>query len=341
MTVSEPQQMNQRPLFGVLTGTWLSQAGYVVCELGVPDHLSDEPRDIEEVAAVVGAHPDALYRVMRALAAVGVFDETSPRHFTLNDESRMLRSDSPSSFRHFILLNGMEHIKLFAELLDTVRTGRPASEKVYGKHLYDYLGDHPELQDHFFAAHGRTAPRVAMRALSETDFSDARTVVDLGGGDGALLEHVLKDNSHLKGVLLDLPDTIPYARARLEAQGLADRCELVGGSFFDTVPADGDVYVLAHCLHNWNDERSAELLRNIRSTMPGHGRLLILEHLLSGEGFSLAKLIDLLMMAVDGRERSEEEIRVLLDKSGFEIRSVRTVEFPGLPSDSVIEAVPV
>ncbi|MEV0587126.1 methyltransferase [Nonomuraea sp. NPDC050310] len=341
MTVAEPPQINQRPLFGVLTGTWLSQAGYVVCELGVADHLSDEPRDIAEVAAAVGAHPDSLYRVMRALSAVGVFMETGPRHFALNDEGRMLRSDSPSSFKHFILLNGLEHIKLFAELLPSVRSGRPASEKVYGKHLYDYIGEHPELRDHFFAAHGRTAPRVAMAALSEMDFSGARTVVDLGGGDGALLEHVLKDNPHLKGVLFDLPDTLPYARERLTAQGLIDRCELVGGSFFDSVPPDGDVYVLAHCLHNWNDEKSAELLATIRATMPPHARLLVLEHLLEGEGFSLAKLIDLLMMAVDGRERSEEEVRVLLDKSGFEVRSVRSVLFPGLPSDSVIEAVPV
>lgn len=338
--MTEQQAMSQRPLFSVLTGTWISQAGYVVTELGVADHLSDEPRNIDEVAALVGAHPDSLYRVMRALAAVGVFAETSPRHFALNDEGRMLRSDSPSSFKHFILLNGLEHIRLFTELLDNVRTGRPASDKVYGKHLYEYLGEHPELQDHFFAAHGRTAPRVAMRALTETDLSDARTVIDLGGGDGGLMEHVLRENQHLRGTLLDLPDTIPYARTRLSDAGLADRCELVGGSFFDPLPAGGDVYVIAHCLHNWNDEKAAEILRNVRATIPGHGRLLILEHLVSGEGFSLAKLIDLLMMAVDGRERSEAEVRGLLEKSGFELRSVRSVEFPGLPSDSVIEAVP-
>ncbi|QXJ21838.1 methyltransferase [Actinomadura graeca] len=329
-----------RPLFGVLTGTWLSQAGYVAAELGVADHLSDEPRPIDEVAPLVGADPDALYRVMRALAAVGVFEETGPRRFALNDEGRMLRSDSPASFKHFILLNGLEHIRLFGELLDNVRTGRPASDKVYGKHLYDYLGEHPELQDHFFAAHGRTAPRVAMRALSEIDLSDARTIVDLGGGDGGLLEHVLKDHPHLHGTLFDLPTTVPYARERLTAAGLADRCDLVGGSFFEEIPEGADVYVIAHCLHNWNDEKAAEILRNIRRAVPGHGRLLVLEHLVAGEGFHLSKLIDLLMMVVDGRERSEAELSGLLEKSGFELRGVRSVAFPGLPSDSVLEAVP-
>lgn len=339
--MSQQQEITQRPLFHVLTGTWISQAGYVAATLNVADHLSDEPRHIDEVAAIVGAHPDALYRVMRALASIGVFTETSPRHFTLNDEGRMLRSDSPSSFKHFITLNGLEHIKLFAELLYNVQTGQPASQKVYGKHLYEYLREHPELQEHFFAAHGRTAPRVALQALSELDFSDARTIVDLGGGDGGLLEYVLQENQHLRGVLLDLPETLPYARSRLSKAGLLDRCDLVGGSFFETIPAGGDVYVIAHCLHNWNDEKAAELLRNVRQTMPSHARLLILEHLVSGQGPSLAKMIDLLMMAVDGRERTEAEIRELLDKSGFQLRSVRSVLFPGLPSDSVLEAVPV
>jgi SAM-dependent methyltransferase len=341
MTTPDPQEMSRSPLFGVLTGTWLSQAGYVAAQLGVADHLSDEPRHIDEIAVHVEADPDALYRVMRALAAVGVFDEPEPRHFALNDEARMLRSDSPSSFKHFLLLNGMEHIRLFGELLDNVRTGRPASDTVYGKHLYDYLSEHPELQDHFFAAHGRTAPRVAMRALSEIDLSDARTVADLGGGDGGLLAQVLQDNPHLRGTLFDLPGTLPYARERLAAAGLIDRCDLAGGSFFGEIPEGADVYVIAHCLHNWNDEKAAEILRNVRRVIPDHGRLLVLEHLVSADrGFHLSKLIDLLMMVVDGRERSEAELSELLGKSGFSLRGVRSVEFPGLPADSVLEAVP-
>lgn len=336
------QEPGYRPLFNVLTGTWLSQAGYVVAELNVADHLSDdEPRHIDEVARLVEAHPDALYRVMRALAAAGVFTENSPRRFTLNDEARLLRSDSPSSFRSFIVLNGLEHIKLFAELLHNVRTGQPAADKVYGKHFYEYLREHPEIQDEFFAAHGRTAPRVAMQALAEVDMSDARTIVDVGGGDGGLLENVLKDHGHLKGVLFDLPEMLPLAHARFGEAGLSDRVEVVGGSFFETIPPGGDIYVIAHCLHNWNDEKATEILRNLRSTIGERGRLLVLEHLMSGQGFHPTKMIDLLMMAIDGRERTEDEYRDLLAKAGFELRSVRSVMFPGLPTDSVLEAVPV
>jgi ubiquinone/menaquinone biosynthesis C-methylase UbiE len=293
------------------------------------------------VAAEVGAHPDALYRVMRALAASGVFTETSPRHFTLNDEARMLRSDSQSSFKHFIILNGLEHTRLFAETLHTVQSGEPAADRVYGKHFYEYLGEHPELHDHFYQAHGRTAPRVALAALAETDLSTAQSIVDVGGGDGGLLESVLRDNPHLRGMLFDLPETLPVARSRLEGAGLADRCELVGGSFFDSVPANADVYVIAHCLHNWNDERALAILRTIREAIPSHGRLMVLEHLMSGLGFHPTKLIDLLMLMIDGKERTEQEYRELLTKTGFELRAVRSVVFPGLPTDSLLEAVPV
>jgi hypothetical protein len=337
--LSAPEQLAPppRPLFDVLTGTWISQVGYAVAELGVADHLSDQPRHIDEVAAEVGAHPDALYRVMRALAASGVFVEASPRHFVLNPPGQALASGSP--FAHFLQINGSEHIRLLAEMLHTVRTGEPAANRAYGMHFFDHLTQDPAAHRAFLGSHAPAAHRAAAAVLSSCDLSTTRTIVDVGGGDGGLLCRTLGDHPHLRGILFDLPETLPLAEERIRAAGLAGRCELVGGSFFDAVPACADVYVIAHCLHNWNDDDALSILRTVRSGMPEHGRLIVLERFVAaGPGYHPSKVMDLLMLLIGGRERTRDEYYDLLVKAGFDVQMVRSLTMPGLPTDNAFEA---
>lgn len=331
----------RRPLFDILTGTWLSQAGHVAAVLGVADHLSpDEPRPVDEVARLVGAHPDALYRLLRALASAGIFVDAGDRRFALNAAGAALRSGAP--FNHFLAINGAEHIHLFAEIAHTVRTGAPATDRVYGgDHFFAHLVGRPDAHRSFLASHGPSAHEAAAGLLAESDLSGARTIVDVGGGDGGLLEKLLLSRPHLRGVLFDLPETLALARDRLDRAGLADRVELVGGSFLESVPEGGDVYVIAHCLHNWNDENARRILRTIRAALPPGGRLLVLERFIAaGTGFHPAKVMDLLMLMIDGRERTEAEYRELIADAGFDVRVTRSLSAPGLPTDNVFEAVP-
>lgn len=330
-----------RKLLGILSGSWLAQACYAVVKLGVPDLLGGGPRSVDDLAAVSGADPGVLYRLLRALAAAGVFRHVGPRVFAHNQVSELLRTDSPGSAHLVALMQGEEVFRSFAEIMYTVRTGVPSFEKVYGTSFYKYLDANPEAARTFNESMGGQGE---LAALSTCDFGGVGVLVDVGGGNGALLAEVLAANPAVHGVLLERPDALQRARTRLAELGLVDRVEFVEGDFFEAVPAGGDVYMLARILHNWTDEHCLDLLRRVHAAMSSSSRLFVLEELLPDEGAPGAAvvtpgLVDLLMLVtVEGHDRTDGEYRELLVKAGFHV--VETRRAAGQPASGVIEAVP-
>ncbi|QMU75162.1 hypothetical protein GXW83_04690 [Streptacidiphilus sp. PB12-B1b] len=337
-----PSIADRAALFGVLTGGWTAQCLYALAKLGVPDLLAAGPRPVEDLAAECGADRRALRRVLNAVTAAGLFRETAPGTFALTPVTRLLCRDATRSSRPSAIMFGEEVYQSFGAIMHTLRTGEPAFEQLYGKGFYDYLDDDPQLTAVFSAAMGNAA---VPAALAGCDLSGLGTVVDVGGGDGGLLGKVLTRHPAARGILVDLPEAVEQARAKLTAAGLDQRVTVAPGSFFDPLPTGGDVYTLSRVLHNWDDEQAVAILRRVREAVPDHGRLLVFERL---EGrtpdparAAQAQLIDVLMLVMlDGRDRTEEEYRGLLDAAGFEVRSVRAAPLHSSSTESVLEATP-
>jgi hypothetical protein len=327
-----------RKLLGVLSGSWLAQACYAVVKVGVPDLLAEGPRTVDDLAAASGADAGVLYRLLRALAASGVFRQPAAQTFAHNQVSELLRTDAPGSAHLIALMHGEEVFRSFAEIMHTVHTGEPAFEHVYGMTFYRYLDANPEAARTFNEAMGDQG---ALPSLSTCDFTGVGTLVDVGGGNGALLAEVLAAHPSMRGVLIERPDALRRAHDRLTDAGLSDRVEFVEGDFFDSVPTGGDVYVLARVLHNWTDEHAVELLRRVHTAMRPAARLLVMENLLpdDDDAVTTAALGDLLMLVtLEGRDRTDAEYRDLLVKAGFSVLDTRRAA--GQPRSAVIEAVP-
>jgi hypothetical protein len=304
--------------------------------------LGSDALAAEAIARAVDVHAPVLRRVLRALVAAGVFTELEDGRFANNDAAAALRADAPGRVRDVVINFGEEMYRSFGELLHTVRTGETAFDVVYGAPLFEYYGANPEAEASAAARMlARTLPAASEFARSDV-LRDARTLVDVGGGTGTLLAQVLAHRPEIGGVLLERPGMLALARRYLSDQGVADRCDLVEGDFFSSVPAGGDVYVLKSVLHDWDDERCVAILQACRAAMDESARLAIIEVLLpdrmtpSGPTLSAA-LLDLIMLAyAGGRERTEPEFTQLLGRAGLEL--VSTTALAAGPH--VLEAVP-
>jgi hypothetical protein len=321
-------------------GLLVARALYAVAELGVADHLKDGARSSEEIARATGAHAPALRRLLRSAAGFGLFTEEGDGRFSLTPLGDALRSDAPGHARAMIrTLAGPLQWGAFAEFLHSVRTGEPAMEKAFGRPVFDYLSANPEQASLFnetmIGFHGAEPPAVA----AAYDCSGIRKLVDVGGGTGNLLTTVLLANPALTGVLYDLPHVAAEARREVEGKGLSQRCEVIEGSFFESVPAGADAYLLSHVIHDWDEGRCLTILGNCRRALQGQGRLLLVEMVIPpGNDFHPGKLLDLVMLAVTGgMERTAEEYAALLAKAGFRLTRVVPTE----SAASVIEAAPV
>ena len=317
----------------------LSRALYAVAEIGVADHLADGPRPADALARLTGSHAPSLYRLLRTLASVGVFTEDADRRFALTPLGAALRSDAPGAGRSSVrTFGGPAMWASFGEFLHVVRTGETGAERALGQPIFAYFGGRPEeaalFGETMLGYHGAEPPAVA----AAYDFAGVRTLVDVGGGIGTLLATVLEAHPGMRGVLLELPHVTADARARLAAAGLAGRCTVVEGDFFEAVPPGGDAYVLSHVIHDWDEARCQAVLANCRRAMGGRGRLLLVEAVLPpGDAPHPGKMLDLVMLTVTGgRERSEAEYAALLAAAGFTLTRV----VPTASQASVIEAVP-
>ena len=324
-------------MFELLSATWIAQSCYAVAKVGLPDLLSDGPRSVTELADLTGSDRRALGRVLRALSSAGVVAVTDEGEYQLTTVGELLRTGVTRSSRDAAVMFGEEVFRSFAEIGYTLRTGKPAFEKVYGASFYAYLADNPEAASTFATAMGDGPVPVA---LATCDLSGVRRIVDVGGGNGGLLAKVLRAEPQATGVLVELPSAIKQARERLCGAGLADRIEFAEGSFFGPIPGDADVYVLSRVLHNWDDAEAVSLLSGIRAAMPGGARLLIFETLL-GSANEESSVIDLLiLLMLPGSDRTLAEYADLLGQAGFEVKAVRSAPMKSRQSESVIEAVP-
>ena len=340
MTTTDPWN----PLLKTLTGSWISRAVYAAAKVQIADHLADGPRTAEELAAEIGVAARPLYRLLRALAGVGVFAWDAGERFRLNPTAELLREDAPDSLWAMAVMLGEEQDRCWADLIETLRTGERAFDRLYGRPVFDYLREHPEQARIFDAAMSGWSGRETRAMLEAYDLSGVETLADIGGGVGSKIAAVLGRYPAMRGLLFDVPQAVEKARPLLEAAGVSDRCVVVGGDFFRGVPGGADAYLLSHVLHDWDDAKAGLILDNLRRGTPKGARLLVLEYVVpdvvsahDGDGVSFGKLLDLHMMLVPGGlERTKAEYERLLADHGF--RVTRVVPSPG--DVSVIEGVP-
>ncbi len=310
-------------LLRLMTGAWATQAISTAAGLGLPDHL-DTIGDLPGLAAATGADEPSLARLLRYLTALGIV-HTSGTHHSLTDLGLLLRSDGASSMRPLALMYGGPFYQSFGALTEAVRSGQESYAKVFGSHHFAHMAGDPGLAELF---HQSMAASNAMFAgvTRVVDFSAARTIVDVAGGNGELLAQILAANPALRGVLMDRPHALAAAEERLS--DVADRVTLVPGDFTESVPGDGDVYLLSRVLHDWDDEQCRAILATCARNMPEHAELLVIERVLppAGSTDSLAVPWDIHMLCnTGGRERTESDYRDLLARAGFELIDVRTL----------------
>jgi hypothetical protein len=323
----------------MMTGYWVSQAIYVAAKLGIADLLAEGPRSAEELAAATQAHAGALYRVLRALASVGIFSEVSPSHFALTPLADLLRSGTPNSMRALAIVYAEALYRAWAEALYSVRTGEPAFERVFGVPPFEYFEQNPASGEVFNEAMVGWTSQITQAITAAYEFSPFGTIADIGGGHGALLAAILHSTPAARGILFDLPHVVAGADPFLSAAGVSGRCTRVGGDFFVEIPAGADAYVLAQILHDWDDEHSVAILRQVRRAMPDHAKLLVVELTLpEGDAPAFGKWMDLHMLVLlNGRERTAAQYAQLFHAAGLTL--VRTI--PTSTGQSIVEAIPV
>jgi hypothetical protein len=294
--------------------------------LRLADLMTDHPVPVAELAERAGADPDALARMLRHLVCHGVFAEPEPGTFGLNDPAALLRSDHPSGMRAWLDMDGFggRMDLAFTGLAHTVRTGGPAWETVFGAPFWRYLAENPAMSASFDATMA-AGPEYTADAAAGYDWSGAGHVVDVGGGSGALLAAVLDANPHLRGTLVDLPDTVRRGAEHLAARGLDDRAGVVGQSFFDPLPAGGDVYVLSSVLHDWPDTEAAAILRRCAAAAGEDGRVVVIEqHDTETRGAAFAEMNLRMLVLCGGRERGPDDLAELAAGAGLAVAGVHT-----------------
>jgi hypothetical protein len=345
MAVHPPQAElpPQIVLYHLATGHYISRALDLAAKLGLADLLAEGARDASQLAGATATHTDSLHRVMRLLASAGVFDERPDGAFALTALGECLRTGAPGSAHAMVRLFAGDRIQAaWGDLEHCVRRGEPVFRK---RGLDDPFRDPaqtPEENAIFDAAMADLTRLTATAVAATYDLSPFRSLVDVGGGNGALLIGLLKAKPHLHGIVFDQPDAAERAQGQIAQQGLTDRCEAIGGDFFEDVPHGADAYLLKHVIHDWADDRAADILRTCRRAMPVHAKVLIVEGVyppridqsLASQG--AAKNDVNMLVNTGGRQRSEAEFRALYEASGF--RLLRVVPTPARVS--IIEGAP-
>lgn len=325
-------------MVGIISGFWVSRVVYIAAKLGLADQLKDTARTAEELAEATGTHAPSLYRVLRALGGAGVVEEDEEKRFSLTPLGETLRSDVPFSLRALATSElGEVHYPSWGGLLHTVKTGERAFDHVFGTDCWDYFGKHPEYAQIFNQSMTEVTRVVEPAVTRAYDFSGFDRIVDLGGGHGGLLTSILKKSPQSKGIILDAPQVVTGAKERIEAEGLAGRCEAVGGNFFESVPEGADAYIMKHIIHDWDDKEAVAILKNCRKAIKEGGKVILVESVIpEGNEPGLAKFGDLVMMLIPGgRERTAKEYRALFEAAGFRLERIIPTESPMC----VIEAV--
>ena len=313
--------MPMNPLEYIFPGIIAAQGIHAAVELRIPDLLAAGPKTAAELASECGADPETLERLLRALASLEIFDCTEDGRYKNTEFGDVLREDHPESQRDGGMFLAAPFLwRPLGELAESVRTGKPSFNAMFGQSFFDYLADHAEDAALFNRVMTQGIAWTAPALLKAYDFSRFKRLVDVGGGQGALLRELLVATPKLKGVLFDLPAVVAGAVTILQ-NGVAGRAEIVGGNFFESVPEGGDCYLLKGVLHDWGDEDSVKILGNVRKAIRPDGTLLLMESLIDSDERP-AGLGDLLMLVIGGRDRSQADFRRLLAETGFTLTRV-------------------
>jgi O-methyltransferase domain/Dimerisation domain len=298
-TLSQPSQKEAAAfpmMMQMMTGFWGTQCIYVAAKLTLPDLLANGPKSAEALASEAQANPAFLYRVLRALAGMGIFEETQPGTFKNTPLSDLLKTAS-TSLRAFALMMGEEHYQAWGKLVEGVQSGQAPFELTYGMPVFEYFAQNARPSEIFNQAMTSFAAGVHSAAAHCYDFSGFKTLVDVGGGHGKLLETLLSQNPALKGILFDLEHVIAGAQVLKDQFG--ERVSLVGGDFFQSVASGGDAYILSTVIHDWSDDLALKILRNIHAAMPAQATLLLVEHVIEVDNRpSMGKMLDINMLAM-------------------------------------------
>jgi SAM-dependent methyltransferase len=329
-------ETTEQMLNRMIVGSWVTQAIYVAAEIGIADLLAAGPRTADELARETGTNGASLYRVLRALASVDIFREDDEGRFSLTPLGKLLSSDAPGSKRSLARMAGAEFYRSWGGLLSSVETGSAAFDKVFGKPFFHYMNANPDRWRIYDDAMTGIHDSETIPVLDAYDFASFRTVVDVGGGNGLVLASILGRHPGMRGVLFDLPAVANRAEMSMAGSVESDRCRVVGGDFFSSVPSSGDVYLLRHVIHDWEDGEAVTILRNCRDAMQPGGKVLVVETVIpSGNEPCFGKWLDLMMLVVGGRERTREQYVELFSAAGLQLTRV-------VPTDhevSVIEGV--
>jgi hypothetical protein len=326
----------QETMFTLISGFWVARSIYFAAKLGLADLLDDHPKTIAELARQAECEPRSLYRLMRALASVGIFTETSDQCFALTPLAATLQSGVPGSFRYSVMSQlGYDHSLGWSNGLHSLKTGEVGFDAAAGMSIWDHYAQHPEDADPFYRTMSDFGVVTAQAIVASYDFSQFNTVIDVGGAHGSLLSGILQAYPTVKGILFDRPEVIEKVQADRVPSGITT----ASGNFFESVPVGGDAYLMRWIIHDWNDEQCLTILKNCHQAMPQTGKLLLFESPIpSGNQPSPAKFMDLIMLCMTGgQERTEAEYRDLLRSAGFEL--TRVIPTPSMLS--IIEAVKI
>jgi hypothetical protein len=305
------------------TAYWASRCVHVIAELGVADHIGDGPQSTEALAEATGTRPDALYRVLRLLASLGIF-EWKDGAWHHSEASRYLRSDHPGSLRDYVRMLGLpNNWDAFEDLEYSLRTGESAFTKRHPEGIFAYFAEHPEECRIFDAAMTSKSHRDIAAILPAYDFSQFATIADIAGGRGHLLRAILKSSPASRGILFDQPHVVAEIVPEKE-----EKLEVIGGDFFADSMPKADAYLLMNVIHDWSDAESIKILSAIRRDMPAHARVLLIETVVpSTPGPHLSKELDIAMMVLPGgKERTQEEYAALAAQCGLRLnRAVPTM----------------
>jgi hypothetical protein len=322
-----PEQIMMNFVLGIPVSQMIATAA----ELGIPAQLGGGPKSAAEIARAVGTDAEPTYRLMRGLSALGIFEERAHQEFALTPVGECLLPDRPGSFHALARLNAAAWMApVYGELVHALRTPESAFHKHHDKGLFAWLAEHSAEQELFGHAMSTFSGMEVELVLGAYDFSRARHVVDVGGGHGMLLGRILGAAPEARGTLFDQPDVAKQAKPALESLGVASRCEVMGGDFFTRVPANGDLYLLKHILHDWDDDRADRILGSVAAAMSTGARLLVIEQGIAEPGIpNPGKVMDVIMLTLleGGRERTAKQHAALFEKAG--LRFEREIRTPG------------
>lgn len=319
------EKMIEEELLNLIYSYRKAQLIYVAAKLNIPD-LLEKPMTINALSKETSTNPEALHRVLKALVSIGIFKEGENGYFKNNEKSDCLKKGYPGSIRIDAIMRMEEYNwRPWGELLYSVKTGKNSFEKIFKMNLFEYLAENHEANAIFHEAMKNYTKSSANSLLKQYDFSKYKQVADIGGSSGILIKKILEKNSDLEGIIFDLPEVTDRAKSYLSDTSIKNRCKIIAGDFFEFVPEGCDLYILKKIIHDWDDERSEQILRNCFKAAPKNGKVLLIESVIMKNQLNpdiLLNDVHMLVQTAGGKQRTEEEYTALLNKAGFNVTQI-------------------